>query len=120
MPFEYGVDHQFIALRTAQQCIRRLIRPIEAQGRREGHKEIIEEIVSRIVISHEAIAHLGPGEVVDPCWVGCEELGGSRGHPFGEAVVVFLRGGDLPAHDEEHDVQDCYFLRQCREVRKGG
>ena len=48
-----------------------------------------------------------------------EELRGAWGDPFGEAVVVFLRGGDLPAHDEEHDVQHSDLLREGGEVGEG-
>lgn len=57
--------------------------------------------------------------MVDPGRVRDEELRGARGHPFGEAVVVFLGGRDLPAHDQEHDVQDGDLLGQGGEVREG-
>lgn len=57
--------------------------------------------------------------MVDPGRVRGEELRRARGHPFGEAVVVFLRGGDLPAHDEEHDVQHGDLLGEGGEVGEG-
>jgi len=57
--------------------------------------------------------------VVDPGRVRVEELRRARGDPFGEAVVVFLRGGDLPAHDEEHNVQHGDLLGEGGEVGEG-
>lgn len=58
--------------------------------------------------------------MVDPGRVLGEELGGPGPRPLGQAVVVFLRGGDLPAHDEEHDIEDGDALREGREVGEGG
>jgi hypothetical protein len=118
MPLKNGVNRQFITLETAQQRIRRLIRPIQAQGRCKWDKEVIKKVVSRVVVSYKAVSHLGPGQVVDPGWMGGEELGGPRRKPFGETVIVLLRGSDLPAHHEEHDVQDCYFLGKSGQIWK--
>ena len=58
--------------------------------------------------------------MVDPDGVRGEELARARGHPFGETVVGFLRGRDLPAHDEEHDVQYRDALGQFREIGERG
>lgn len=58
--------------------------------------------------------------MVDPCWVGSEELGGPGRLPGGETVVVFLRGTDLPAHGEEHYVEDGDFFGERGEVGEGG
>lgn len=74
MPLKHRVNHQFIIVWAAKQRIRRLIRPVNAQRRRKGDKKIVEKIVSRVVISYEAISHFGPEEVVNPCRVGGEEL----------------------------------------------
>jgi hypothetical protein len=46
-------------------------------------------------------------------------LGGPRGYPLRQTVVVFLCWRDLPAHDEEHYVQDCHLLWQCGQVGEG-
>jgi hypothetical protein len=83
MPLKYRVNHQFIIVRAAKQRIRRLIWPVNAQRGRKGDKKIVEKIVSRVVVSNKAISHLGPGEVVNPCWVWGEELRGPRRCPFG-------------------------------------
>ena len=42
--------------------------------------------------------------MVDPDWMGGEELRSARGDPVREAVICFLGGVDLPAHDYEHYV----------------
>lgn len=42
-----------------------------------------------------------------------------RGHPVGQALVVFGRGADLPAHGQEHDVQHGDLLGQVLDVREG-
>lgn len=58
--------------------------------------------------------------MVHPCWVGGEELTRPGGHPFGEPVVILPRRTDLPAHDEEHDVQYRHLLGEFGQVREFG
>lgn len=48
--------------------------------------------------------------MVDPRRMGPFQLAGDPAHPFRQAAVVFGRGMDLPAHNEEHDVQDRHAL----------
>ena len=102
VPFEHGVDEQLFGSFLGEQGVRGLIGPVQRQGGRVGDEEVVE--VDAGVYLDEFVAHARPGEVVYPGGVGAEELGRPRGDPFGEAVVVFLRGRDLPAHDEEHYV----------------
>ena len=52
--------------------------------------------------------------------MGGEELTRPGGHPFGKPVVVFPRRTDLPAHDEEHDVQYRHLLGKFGQVREFG
>lgn len=65
---------------------------------------------------HHLIPHPRPGEMVHPRRVRGEELRGAGRHPVGESVVVLLRWRNLPAHDEEHDVEDRHLLGQGGEV----
>lgn len=58
--------------------------------------------------------------MIDPGGVGGEELGGPRREPGGQPVVVLLRGGDLPAHEQEHDVEEGDFFGERGEIGKGG
>lgn len=57
--------------------------------------------------------------MIDPQGMGSEELGGPRGHPVGQAVVVLLCGLNLPAHDEEHDEDNGHLLGAAADVGKG-
>lgn len=47
-----------------------------------------------------------------------EELTRPGSDPVGEAIVGFLREGDFPAHDEEHDVKHGDLLRNGAEIRE--
>ena len=42
-----------------------------------------------------------------------------RDDPVGEALVVFRRGADLPAHGQEHDVEHRDLLGEVLDVREG-
>ena len=102
MPFKHRVDEQLLGSLLGEQGVRGLIGPIQRQRRRVRDEEVVE--VDAGIYLDEFVAHAGPGEVVYPGGVQGEELGRPGRDPFGEAVVVFLRWGDLPAHDEEHYV----------------
>ena len=81
MSFEYGVDGPLVSLGVAQQCIRRLVRPIHIQRGGKRRDEIIKEILARRVVPYQAIPHLRPGQVVDPGRVRSEELRRPRRRP---------------------------------------
>ena len=49
------------------------------------------------------ITHAWKGDVVDPGGVKGHELGRAWCEEFGDAVVVFLGGGDHPAREREHE-----------------
>ncbi len=117
MPFKHRVDRQLLRVRQGDQRVRGLVRPIQRQRRRVGYEPRVERDIG--VHVHHLITHTRPGQVVDPGRVRVEELRRARGDPFGEAVVVFLRGGDLPAHDEEHNVQHGDLLGEGGEVGEG-
>lgn len=58
--------------------------------------------------------------MIDPGGVGVENLAGTGCDPARETIVVCLTRMDLPAHEEEHYVEDCYSFRESREVGKCG
>lgn len=58
--------------------------------------------------------------MVHPGRVRGEELAGTGSHPLGETVVVFRRGGDLPAHDQEHYVEHRDLFGEVGEVGEFG
>lgn len=116
MPLKDGVDHELVAVRALEQRVGVLVWPRERQRRREGDEEVVKGVQEGVVVAHEAVAHLGEGDVVEPRSVGDCELRGTRRHPLWETVVVLLRGGDLPAHEEEHHVEDRDALGEGRDV----
>lgn len=129
MPLEHRIDRALLALLAHTLALRPLppavmmeqdiplfIRPIEREGGGVGDEPVVEGY-GRVEF-HHAIAHARPGQMVDPGRVRDEDLARARGDPIGEAFVVFLRGGDLPAHDEEHDVEHRDLFREVGEVRE--
>jgi len=48
-----------------------------------------------------------------------KQLTRPRCHPVRQAIVVFLRRFNLPAHDQKHDVHNGHLLRQAADIRKG-
>lgn len=117
MPLEHRVDAQFLAALHTDETIARFIRPVQTQRRRVRDEEVFKGDFG-VVLDH-SVAHARPGDVVDPGRVRGEELAGARRDPVREAVVGFLRRGDFPAHDEEHDVQHGDLFGDGAEVRKG-
>ena len=117
MLLKHRVDAQLLAARHAQQAITRLVRPVQAQRRGVGDEEVVK--VDLRVHLHHFVAHVRPGEMIDPGRVRREQLAGARRHPVRQAVVGFLGEGDFPAHDEEHDVEDGDLLGQGAEVGEG-
>lgn len=45
-----------------------------------------------------------------------EELAGAGSYPVREAIVGFLRKGDLPAHNEEHDIEHGDLFRDGAQI----
>ena len=102
MRFKTRIDDPFIRLLLLDQSVAVVVGPVQRQARGVGDEEVVKGD-GRVYLD-QLLAHAWPGEVIDPCRVGREELAGARSHPFGEVVVVFLGGDDHPAHDGEHDV----------------
>lgn len=73
-----------------------------------------------MVIPDDFISHSRPGEVLDPGGMGGEQLRGTRRHPFGHAVVVFLRWVDPPAHVGKHVVEHGDLFREAGDVWEFG
>lgn len=118
MALKHGIDIQILRrIRAREERIGGVIRPVERQRRGVGDEEVFEGD-GRVEVDH-AVAHAGPGQMIDPGWVRGEELRWPRRDPFREAVVGFLRGRDLPPHDEEHDVQDGDLFGERGQVREG-
>lgn len=60
-----------------------------------------------------------PRKMVDPQGVGSEQLRRPRGGPVRQAVIILLRGLNLPAHDQEHDEDDGHLLGLGTDVGEG-
>lgn len=117
MPLKHGIDDQILRVTDGQQTVGILIGPINRQSPGERDKPVLKRIVG--VVHNQAIAHARPGKIVHPCGMRVEELGCTRRHPFGEPVVVLLRGVDLPAHEDEHDVEHGDLLGEGGDIREG-
>lgn len=115
MPLKHGIHRQLVAL-CRKQAVRRLVRPVDRQRRRVRDEPVLERVV--LVVADELVAHLGPGQEIQPGGMRREELRRPRRHPLGYALVVVARRLDLPAQDEEHHVQHCDLLRQRGDVRE--
>lgn len=100
MPFEYWVDRQVIGTRTLQEDLLWVVRPIDGDGSRIRDEEVING--DRGIDSAHFISHTRPGDVVNPCRMGCEQLRSSWRYPFWQVIVSLLRRPDLPAHDKKH------------------
>ena len=57
-----------------------------------------------------------PRQMVEPARMRSEQLASTRRHPVWQPVVILLRGLDLPAHDEKHDIYNGYLLRPAADV----
>lgn len=101
MPFKHRV-HRHLALLARDQRILRFVRPIQRERNRVRDEEGFEGDFG--VQVYHLVAHARPRDIVDPGGVRRHVLRCERGDPFGESLVVFRRGTDLPAHGEEHDV----------------
>jgi hypothetical protein len=76
----------------------------------------VEVVRVWIVVANEAVSHGGEGAMVNPGRMWRIDLVVRRLHPRRETIPVLLRRGDLPPHEEEHDVENSHTLRNSREV----
>lgn len=51
-----------------------------------------------------------PRKMINPGRMSNVQLTSHRARPFRQSLVVLLCRGNMPAHYEEHDVQDCDLL----------
>ena len=58
--------------------------------------------------------------MVHPGRMQSEQLTRTGGNPFWQSFIIFARGGDLPAHDEEHDVEDGDLFGEGGEIGEFG
>lgn len=114
MLLKHWINAQLLAARHTQQAITSLIRPVQTQRRRVGDEEVVKRDFG-VYLDH-LVAHARPGEIIDPGWVWGEELTRPGSDPIREAIVGFLRKGDFPAHNEEHDVEHGDLLRDGAEI----
>ena len=90
VPFENRVDGQLLGSFLGEQSIRRLVGPIQRQGRRVRDEEVVERNARMDL--HQFIAHAGPGQIVHPSRVRSEELRRPGGDPIGQSLVILLCG----------------------------
>ena len=100
MPFKYRIDKQLFRSFLGKQSIGCLVSPIQRQGCRIWDEEVVE--MNAWIYLHQFISHARPRQIVYPSRVCTEKLSRPRGDPLWQPVVVFLRGRDLPSHDDEH------------------
>lgn len=56
--------------------------------------------------------------MIHPIRVSYKKLRCAGRYPLGKAFVVFQRGGNLPAHDVEHNIHDGHLFRKLSNIRK--
>ena len=95
--FEQRVQDQVRGVRAGHEDVVGVVRPVEGDGGSVGDEEVVEG--NRGVDPDQLVAHLRPGQVVDPGRVRCEQLGWAGCEPLGQLVVRLLRRPDLPAHE---------------------
>lgn len=117
---EHGVDKQLRAVGAPQQRVGLLVGPVQRDGRREGDEEVVEQELGGAVLARDRVAHARERQVVDPRRVRRAQLRGRRRRERREHVVVVARRADLPAHHQEHVVQDGDALGQAADARERG
>ncbi len=90
MPFKNRIDKQVFRSFLRKQGIGCLISPIQRQSCCVWDEEVVE--VNARIYLHQFISHAWPRQIVYPSRVRTKKLRRPRGDPFGQPVVVFLRG----------------------------